>query len=626
MVTVAVSGSDNAGKSTQLRILARRMGTGAVLLGRLDECDPRWQQIVTSGMAEWWFEQSSVDEVADVLACSYLERARQAHAAGLLLADRGMPMLEASVAATVAVREELAAEAAVERATVLLGRYEMDIRRTEAAEFQVLLLHDRDPASATAASLAREASVTPVYASYQRHLHDQLGRLERDGRFATSIVTGARPIMEIQAELRSVLRGYSTDIPACRLPEVTAVALGGMSESGKSTAAEHLRVTHGFARLKIGYLIELAAGLCGIADPYAADDVTQAELLADGLDRYCAAHHFLDKVTIESLHRYGPVAELRKLLGRRLMIVYLQTPEKVRQHRVAEDAAAMRARDGVKRERGAKAIASIADEVLGNEQGLLTLYRSLDRLVRQMQWPQRRPSVIPAGMLGLPVHLESFLNGFTDRLTVGVPGVDLIAVTGSGARGKYQHGWSDLDVLVIAPTAAIPAVQDALEELRAELAGVKLGITGLTAAECKTGMVTPRLLHILAQLGRSDIGCLWCRPGMTLPVPDEVTDARESLRDGIGAAIEIRRHLLRPVLDLWGLYKVTGLLAKVMLRFEGTECPSDEEALRMLTARFACIDAADVDAARDDPGKARLLAGAVLGSWLATVAANQEDR
>lgn len=625
MVTVAVSGPDNVGKSTQLRILARRMGRDAVPPDRLDECDPRWQQIAAAGMARWWFEHGSISEVADVLACSYLERARRA-AAGLRLVDRGMPMLEASVAATVAVREELEADAAAERAAVLLGAYEDDIRRAQAAEFQILLLHDRDPTAGTAASLGREASVTPVYASYQRHLHDHLGRQERDGRFASTIVTGGRPIMEIQAEFRSVLGGHCTGIPLCRLPQVTAVAFGGMSESGKSTAAEYLRVTHAFARLKIGYLVELAAGLCGIADPYAADDVTQAELLLDGLDRYCAAHHFLDKVTIESLHRYGPAAELRRLLGSRLTIVYVQTAEEVRRRRATEDAAALRARDAVKRERGAELVTSIADEVLGNDRDLLSLYRSLDRLVDQMRWPQRRPSATQAGMLGLPVHLESFLSRLIDRLTAGVPGVDLVAVTGSGARGKYQHGWSDLDVLVIAASTAIPAVKDALDGLRVELAGVKLGITVLTAGECAAGMVTPRLLHVLAQLGRGDIGCLWCRPGVTLPIPDEVTDARESLRDGIAAAIEIRRHLLRPVLDLRGLYKVTGLLAKVMLRFEGTECPSDEQALRTLTARFSSVDVRDAAAAREDPGKARLLADAVLGGWLATVPASQEDQ
>lgn len=153
-------------------------------MGRLDQFDPRWKSITESGMAGWWFERGSLAEVADVLAQSYLERARQGTGPGLRLADRGMPMLEASVAATAAVREGLGVEAAAERARVLLDPYEADIRCAEAGEFSVLLLHDRDPAAGTASSLAREASVTPIYAGYQRQPHEQLTRLEAQGRFA----------------------------------------------------------------------------------------------------------------------------------------------------------------------------------------------------------------------------------------------------------------------------------------------------------------------------------------------------------------------------------------------------------------------------------------------------------
>jgi polynucleotide 5'-kinase involved in rRNA processing len=42
---IAISGPDNVGKSTQLRILARRLGSGAVLAGKLDNFDPRWKAI-----------------------------------------------------------------------------------------------------------------------------------------------------------------------------------------------------------------------------------------------------------------------------------------------------------------------------------------------------------------------------------------------------------------------------------------------------------------------------------------------------------------------------------------------------------------------------------------------------
>ena len=127
---LAVSGPDNVGKSTQLRILARRTGPWATLAGSLDAYDARWRAIEVLGMAEWWFGQASVEEVADVLACSYLERARQAPETGLWLVDRGIPMLEASVAATAAVREELSSEAAADRARSVLAAYDPDIRES----------------------------------------------------------------------------------------------------------------------------------------------------------------------------------------------------------------------------------------------------------------------------------------------------------------------------------------------------------------------------------------------------------------------------------------------------------------------------------------------------------------
>ena len=204
---LAVSGPDNVGKSTQLRILARRIGPCAALAGSLDAYDPRWRTITALGMADWWFDQASIEEVADVLACSYLERARQAPSSGLRLVDRGIPMLEASVAATAAAREELSSDAAEERARSILAAYDPDIREAESAEHSVVLLHQDDLDAGIAESLAREPSVSPVYAAYERHLHVQLGRLIAEGRFGARIVTaGSRRLFLVESGriLRSV--------------------------------------------------------------------------------------------------------------------------------------------------------------------------------------------------------------------------------------------------------------------------------------------------------------------------------------------------------------------------------------------------------------------------------------
>ncbi|MFJ8645123.1 hypothetical protein ACIRNI_03200 [Streptomyces sp. NPDC093546] len=91
-----------------------------------------------------------------------------------------------------------------------------------------------------------------------------------------------------------------------------------------------------------------------------------------------------------------------------------------------------------------------------------------------------------------------------------------------------------------------------------------------------------------------------------------------SLRDGVQAAIEIRRQLLKRTPDLRALYKVTALLAKTHLRFSGIECPSDSDALTvLLDARRQ--DTSLAATARTERPAAEALARLVLQAWLDTL-------
>lgn len=617
-VSVAFSGPDNTGKTKQIGILARRMGPAATSAGPLDHYDPRWAAIKAGGMARWWFETGPVEEVTDVLATSYLERSRHPFSAPVRLLDRGIPMLEASVAATVAVREDLGAEQATDRARLLLAPYETDLRAAEEAEHALVLLHCDDPEEGTRRSLAHEVTVTATYAAYQRNLHEQINRLVDDGRFPMAIRIGDRPTVAIQDEVRRLLAPLHPEVPGRALAGVHVTALGGMSESGKSTAGEYLRTRHGHARLKIGYLIEEAAGWAGIHDPYRLGPIVQAELIVDALDRYCQAHHFLDSVSIESLHDFDSTAELARMLGPQITIAYLDASETTRIRRGTAGAHDVVDRDLLKRTRGADKIVSLAHEVIANDGPRLKLERRLDRIALDRRWPEHEPSTMPVNALGLPVHLESYLAEFLDRTTGLRPLIDLLVVTGSGARGKYQHGWSDLDVLVVADTSALDELRQILADLEAELGGVKLGMTVLTRAECRAGAVTSRLLHVLALIGSGALVPLWATPGLALPAPDAATDVAMSLRDGIQAAIEIRRQVLKGTPDLRALYKVTALLAKIQLRFSGIECPSDGDALTVLLDATR-QDTNLVTTARTERPAAESLARLVLQAWLDTL-------
>ncbi|HVB43261.1 MAG TPA: hypothetical protein VNF47_11220 [Streptosporangiaceae bacterium] len=626
VVTVAVSGPDNVGKSTQIRLLACERGVAKA--GSLDAHDPRWEDARAGGLADWWFGRAAIEEVVDVLARSYLARSATTVTTGAVqLVDRGMPMLEASVVATAAVRELLGYEAAVQRARELLASYRDEMDRAGAGEWGVLLLHAAEPEAGTARVLAREREVTQRYAAYQRVLNEHLHALAGAGRFARTIVVGDQPILDVQHELRVLLRDrLGLSVPGLALHEVHVTALGGLSESGKSTAGAYLATRHGYARLKIGYLLEVAAARCGIADVYALDEVGIAELLVLGLEMYCAAHHFQRHVSIESLHRAGVTVELAKLLGDHLMVVYLDAASGVREARSTAGPADVRERDAVKRSRGAERIRELADVVIDNNGPRLALCRTLDSIAASSRWRRAVPRRIAVADLGLPSRLAAYLDALLARMAdPAAPLASLLAVTGSGARGKYQHGWSDLDVLAVAEQDVLGSLRAVLGELAGQLGGVKLGFTILSAAECAAGAVTPRLLHTFRLIGTGVLPVLWHAENLALPRPDQETDAFASLADGVAAAIEIRRQLLRPELDLRSLYKVTALVAKVGLRAEGEEHPGDTEAFHAILDRFPAsftsLTAGVVAAARHEDQAAVQLAHAVLAWWLDTLPA-----
>ncbi|MEY9839382.1 nucleotidyltransferase domain-containing protein [Streptacidiphilus sp. EB103A] len=619
--TIALSGADNTGKTTHLGIVGRRIGPAALATGPLDAHDPRWTAIKAHGMADWWFHTGPVQEVADVLASSYLTRAQHpAGEAGLRLMDRGIPMLEASLAATVAVREDLDRDAAADRARTLLLPYDQDLKAAEARELGIVLLHDLDPAIGTARSLAHEQSYTPTYADFQHHLHQQIHRLVAEDRFTEVIVVDGRPVVAVQDDLRRRLHPRTPLVPAGCLSAVRVLALGGMSESGKSTAGEYLRTRHGHARLKIGHLIEDAAHRAGVPDPYALAPVVRAELLLDGLDRYAAAHHFHDRFTLESLHELDATIELQRMLGVQLTVVFVRTSTAVREQRGTAGPADVTERDVVKADRGADKIEQIAQTVLDNNGSRLALERALDRIALDVSWPTVAPATTPVNSLGLPVKLEAYLAALLERTTgTRDPLIDLLAVTGSGARGKYQHGWSDLDIFVMAEPERTGELRNVLAELESELGAVKLGLTVLSQAECRAGAVTSRLLHVLALLGSGLLLPLWASPGLTIPAPPLQDDVTASVEAGVLAAVEIRRQLLKGSPDLRALFKITALLAKVMLRFEDTECPGDDEALRLFLQREPTAAPGLAHDARADRDAAQDLAQLVLGNWLATM-------
>jgi dephospho-CoA kinase len=352
--------------------------------------------------------------------------------------------------------------------------------------------------------------------------------------------------------------------------------LAGMSESGKSTVGELLRDEHGVTRLKIGYLLEIAALRTGIADPYAQwTEREQAERLTEELLRFCGAAK-ARTVSVESAHRLEATAHLKRIWGDRCRIVYVEAAPAVRASRTTETTAHLRERDIIKSERGADKIAEIADHVLVNDGPLSALKAGVARLAVTAELPGVDPG--PA-MLATQ---EQWLRQAAAHLADGE--VTLVLATGSTGTARWRTGWSDLDLLVVRDSAPLSWLRRTAGTL-AGPGGVKTAVSVFTTSDIEALRVPPRVVQSLRTAARGT-GVLYQRPGYLLPAPALAHSDRAS-RGELGLVLMTTRRLLadeHP--DVRAVHKHLVLLAKIVLRADGRELDDPDAVLSAFAAHY----------------------------------------
>ncbi|MFE3097454.1 hypothetical protein ACFXG1_26970 [Streptomyces sp. NPDC059248] len=346
------------------------------------------------------------------------------------------------------------------------------------------------------------------------------------------------------------------------------VAFGGLSECGKSTSAEFVRRVCGAQRLKIGFLLRQAAHREGLADPYALSARRQAELLLAELNRFADAHVDTRLFTVESVHDDASITELKRLMGDRLRIVYLDASFAVRVERGGASAHAVAAKDEIKMSRGAHQVAAVADDVIDNSGSVIALRARLRRIAVPPGTAELRVAT-PYG-LGLPAPIASATADFTDAIRAHGPAVRLAALTGSPGEGTWTSGWSDLDLLVVAEHKAFGGIHEALTRYRAALNGaVALGPTLVTPGELTAERLTPRLDFALYQLQRGR-PVLYAAPGIELPTITRDELALAAFRELPQVVITLRRLRIDAGPDtLRQLYKHLVLACRLVLREHG---------------------------------------------------------
>jgi len=193
---LSLNGPDNAGKTTQIRLLSEAR-PGLQVLGSAHEHAPHLWGVLPADASTWWFETSSTAQLTQLLLESHQLRAKARRPGSIAVIDRGHPMLVATAVATCAVKDEVSIDDA--RAAVL------NIQRSIApppSEFTLLLLISCDAEESLAVSQQRDPTPwNSRYRRYQRTLHEVLMQQVEQGTYERVVEWGTRPRAEIQRDI-----------------------------------------------------------------------------------------------------------------------------------------------------------------------------------------------------------------------------------------------------------------------------------------------------------------------------------------------------------------------------------------------------------------------------------------
>jgi len=369
LLKLTISGIDRIGKTQQIQLLG--LGTSKIThrLKQLIEYGDGWPALSKTAFHEWWFDHIEFDALVRIIINGLKVRNDSCVPNKINIFDRGTLMFKAVLAATYTTKDLGSLEDAYDRVDDLFD----DLLGYSPDEYELLLVPDIDYQRSIKPLIQivdirndqYTSEQTARYTTYQKYLdyaikHYYIGMPHNQNVVVSSC------LFDIQNEIRS---RYNNAI-GIKLPIICesferAIALGGLSESGKSSLGEILSKQYGFYRLKLRYFEDILIR---------TGQTVNANNMGFEFTSFLHCHPHITQVSIESMHDPILPAYLKLLLADRFTIVFLTAPEELRISRTANGAkmsiekatTQVRQKDEIKRSRGAHQVEAIADLVFSN--------------------------------------------------------------------------------------------------------------------------------------------------------------------------------------------------------------------------------------------------------------------
>lgn len=322
---IEISGRDYIGKSTQADLLTYWSLQNCKNFGGFGS----FSRDIPSHQTEqeqwnWWFRDTSFEELSGILVDAYLSRQDAASNAphDFVVVERGASMIPAQVAANFSTRTETAIEENLDRAMKATALTSRSVANTQKDEFvlqeesiwqnKISHLYDylrRANSKSTPYSKAQQ----DFYEQYQKNLARALLLISDTNDAATINVDGAA--VDVQNKIRSHEQLHSLRLPTILEQEPIVVGLSGLSEAGKGSVAQLMSERHGFTRLKLGFFNEISRD---------GEHYGDAHTIAMNALHFIACNRHLERITFESLHGANLAAELKIMLGERWKTVFIE--------------------------------------------------------------------------------------------------------------------------------------------------------------------------------------------------------------------------------------------------------------------------------------------------------------